>query len=131
MKVLHQFILYPYVFSPLRALPGPRGSLLSPKYLLWGEFLAIMTSEAGVLQREWAKAYGMVLRAVGPFGIERVQCLSAQAMQKVLVDAWADYPRVSLFFSHIMSGTTGYLPNLSLPSCETYSASLRDTVFLL
>ena len=93
-KLLHQLILYPYVFSPLRKLPGPRGSLLSAKYLLFGEFPAIMAAEAGILQREWAKVYGTAMRAVGPFGMERVMFLSPPAMQKVLVDDWVEYPRV-------------------------------------
>ena len=53
-----------------------------------------MRSEAGILQREWAKLYGKIVRAVGPFGIERVMFLSPTAMQKVLVDDWVDYPRV-------------------------------------
>ena len=98
VKILHQLVLHPYVFSSIRNLPGPRGSLLSAKYLIWGEFLAIMTTEAGILQREWAKAYGTILRAVGPFGVERVMFLSPPAMQKVLVDDWVDYPRVYLSF---------------------------------
>ena len=93
-KLLNQLVLYPYVFSPLRKLPGPRGSLLSIRYLLLGEFPAIMAAEAGILQREWAKVYGTVMRAVGPFGMERVMFLSPPAMQRVLVDDWVEYPRV-------------------------------------
>lgn len=53
-----------------------------------------MRAEAGILQREWAKLYGTVMRAVGPFGIERVIFLSPNAMQKVLVSDWTQYPRV-------------------------------------
>ena len=95
-KVINQFILHPWAVSPLRALPGPKGSLWSLKYILYGEFPEILRSEAGILQREWAKRYGKIMRAVGPFGIERVMFLSPTAMQKVLVDDWIDYPRVFL-----------------------------------
>lgn len=93
-KAINQFILHPWVVSPLRTLPGPKGSLWSLKYILFGEFPEILRTEAGILQREWAKRYGKVMRAVGPFGIERVMFLSPAAMQKVLVDDWIDYPRV-------------------------------------
>ena len=55
-----------------------------------------MRAEAGILQRQWAKLYGTVVRAVGPFGIERVMFLSPASMQKVLVSDWMEYPRVSL-----------------------------------
>ncbi|KAI0818507.1 cytochrome P450 [Irpex lacteus] len=107
LKIIHQFVLYPWLLSPLRALPGPKGSLWSPKYLLYGEFPKIMRSEAGILQREWSKLYGKVVRAVGPFGIERIMFLSPAAMQKVLVDDWIDYPRPT-FMRHILGMTAGY-----------------------
>ncbi|KAI0093728.1 cytochrome P450 [Irpex rosettiformis] len=107
LKALHQFILYPWALSPLRALPGPKGSLWSLKYILYGEFPKIMYSEAGVLQREWSKLYGKVIRAVGPFGIERVIFLSPAAMQKVLVDDWIDYPRAD-FIRHTLGLIAGY-----------------------
>lgn len=57
-----------------------------------------MRAEAGILQREWANLYGTVVRAVGPFGIERVIFLSPEAMQKVLVSDWLQYPRVCHYF---------------------------------
>jgi hypothetical protein len=95
LKVFHQVILYPWLLSPLRTLPGPKGPLWSMDYLLFGEFPKIMRSEAGILQREWSKLYGKVVRAVGPFGLERVMFLSPAAMQKILVDDCINYPRVS------------------------------------
>lgn len=55
-----------------------------------------MRNEAGILQKEWVKTYGTSVRAVGPFGIERMMFLSPEAMQKVLVSDWTDYPRVSV-----------------------------------
>jgi hypothetical protein len=69
--------------------------LWSMNYILFGEFPKIMRTEAGILQREWSKLYGKAVRAVGPFGVERVMFLSPAAMQKVLVDDWEEYPRVS------------------------------------
>ncbi|KAI0345150.1 cytochrome P450 [Trametopsis cervina] len=107
LRLAHKFVLYPWLLSPLRRLPGPRGTLWSPTYLLFGEYPNIMRAEAGILQREWAKAYGRVMRAVGPFGIERVIFLSPAAMQKVLVDDWVEYPRPQ-FLQHILGITAGY-----------------------
>jgi hypothetical protein len=95
LKILHLFILYPWVLSPLRTVPGPKGPLWSMRYILFGEFPKIMRTEAGILQREWSKLYGKAVRAVGPFGLESVMFLSPAAMQKVLVDDWENYPRVS------------------------------------
>ena len=95
LKIAHQLVVYPYLTSPLLKAPGPKGPLFSLRYILYGEFPAIMRAEAGILQRQWAKVYGTVVRAVGPFGIERVMFLSPSAMQKVLVTDWLDYPRVS------------------------------------
>jgi hypothetical protein len=95
LKIFHLFILYPWVLSPLRAVPGPKGSLWSMRYILFGEFPKIMRTEAGILQREWSKLYGKAVRVVGPFGLESVMLLSPAAMQKVLVDDWENYPRVS------------------------------------
>ena len=80
-------------------MPGPRGSLLDWRYILYGEFPKIMRGEAGIVQREWANQYGQAIRAVGPFGISRVMFLSPEAMQKVLVADWVEYPRAGLFVS--------------------------------
>ncbi|KAI0688622.1 cytochrome P450 [Cytidiella melzeri] len=107
LMILHQLVLYPWVLSPLRRLPGPKGSLWSLNYLLLGEFPKIMRTESGILQREWSKVYGNIVRAVGPFGIERVMFLSPSAMQKVLVDDWVEYPRPT-FMRHILGMTAGY-----------------------
>lgn len=93
-KVIHGLILYPYFLSPLKKAPGPQGSLTSLRYLLYGEFPAILREEAGVLQSKWAQLYGMTVRAVGPFGLERMMFLSPAAMQKIFSDDWTDYPRV-------------------------------------
>lgn len=92
---MHQLVLKPFYLSPMRKAPGPSTSPKSFKYVLFGEFPDIMRAEAGILQRQWAKEYGPVVRAVGPFGIERMMFLSPTAMQKILVSDWVEYPRVS------------------------------------
>ncbi|EJD08216.1 cytochrome P450 [Fomitiporia mediterranea MF3/22] len=107
LAVIYQLWLYPYFITPLRKTPGPKGSLLSPKYVLFGEFPAIMYGEAGVVQREWAKQYGPIVRAVGPFGIHRLMFLSPVAMQKVLVSDWTEYPRPD-FMRNILGLVAGY-----------------------
>ena len=96
LAAVYQLWLYPYFLSPTRKVPGPRGSLLNWRYVLFGEFSKIMHGEAGIVQREWANQYGAVVRAVGPFGIQRLMFLNPPAMHKVLVSDWAEYPRVSL-----------------------------------
>lgn len=95
LKIVHQLVLKPFYLSPMRKAPGPSTSPKSFKYVLFGEFPDIMRAEAGILQRQWAKEYGPVVRAVGPFGIERMMFLSPTAMQKILVSDWVEYPRVS------------------------------------
>ena len=62
-----------------------------------GQMIAITTSEPGILQRDWLRQYGDergVMRAIGPLGIERMIFFSNQALQKILVTDWMDYPRV-------------------------------------
>ncbi|KAH8110546.1 cytochrome P450 [Phellopilus nigrolimitatus] len=99
LKVVHQLILYPRVFSPLRKAPGPTGPLSSIRYVLYGEFPKIMRAEAGILQREWAKLYGTIVRAF--------MFLSPDAMHKVLVSDWIDYPRPD-YLRNVLGITAGY-----------------------
>ena len=53
---------------------------------LIGQFGEIVKAEAGILQYEWARKYAKngepCIRAVGPFGIERVIFLTPQAAQQ-------------------------------------------------
>ncbi|KAL1715868.1 cytochrome P450 [Schizophyllum commune] len=110
-RILHQLIIYPYLLSPIRKIPGPPlgsdgfpsaiqssqsayRSWLARKLwsLLAGHFPAIIRSEAGVLQREWVKQYGPVVRAVGPMGIERLIFTSHEALHKILQES-VDHPR--------------------------------------
>ncbi|KAF5375769.1 hypothetical protein D9757_009010 [Collybiopsis confluens] len=66
-----------------------------------------MVSESGITQREWAKQYGPVVRVVGPVGIERVMFLRPEALQKVMVKDWLDYPRPD-FMRKVLGSVTGY-----------------------
>ncbi|KAG6866189.1 hypothetical protein C0991_007739 [Blastosporella zonata] len=83
-----RLFLYPSLFSPLRRIPGPPLG-----HLLYGQFPAIINGEAGIPQREWVKQYGPVIRAVGPLGLERLIFMKPDALHKILVSDWVDYPR--------------------------------------
>ena len=89
-KITYQLYIYPRFLSPLRGLPGPPlGSIIR------GQFGEIISGEAGIPQRAWVKQYGPVVRVVGPIGIERLIFMNPEAMHKILVTDWTDYPRVS------------------------------------
>ncbi|KAG6837833.1 hypothetical protein H0H93_016201 [Arthromyces matolae] len=62
-------------------------------HVIYGVFPDIIKAEAGILQREWINKYGPVVRAIGPFGIERLIFMRPDALHKVLVSDWIDYPR--------------------------------------
>ncbi|KAH0589123.1 hypothetical protein H2248_004891 [Termitomyces sp. 'cryptogamus'] len=86
--VVYQLFLYPFLFSPLRHIPGPPLG-----HLIYGQAPAIIKGEAGIPQRGWVKKYGPIVRAVGPFGIERLIFMKPEALHKILVSDWVDYPR--------------------------------------
>ncbi|KAG6831755.1 hypothetical protein H0H92_007907 [Tricholoma furcatifolium] len=86
--VLYQIFLYPSLFSPLRRIPGPPLG-----HLIYGQFPAIIKGEAGIPQREWVKRHGPVVRVVGPIGLERLIFVKPEALHKILVSDWIDYPR--------------------------------------
>lgn len=101
-SIFYRIFLYPRFFSPLRAVPGP--SLGHP---LYGQFLAIMQGEAGIPQRAWVKEHGPLVRVVGPFGIERLIVMKPEALQKILVNDWVDYPRPK-FMRDVLASVTGH-----------------------
>ncbi|KAF7967470.1 hypothetical protein HWV62_34115 [Athelia sp. TMB] len=72
-----------------------------------GQFGNIIRGEAGIVQREWSKQYGPVVRAVGPFGIERLMFMKPEAMQKILVSDWVEYPRPT-WMRDVLGAVTGY-----------------------
>lgn len=93
--VLHKLIIWPYLLSPLRKVPGPPiGNLIL------GQSRVIVNSEAGIPQREWVKKYGPVVRLVGPVGIERLMFMEPDALHQLLVKDWLRYPRVSLLLGY-------------------------------
>ncbi|KAI0259303.1 cytochrome P450 [Gloeopeniophorella convolvens] len=87
--------LYPRYFSPLRGVPGPplAGWLL-------GHFPELTFGEPGV-------KYGPVVRLVGPVGRERIVLLEPQALQRMLVADWIDFPRPK-FLRDILGLVAGY-----------------------
>jgi hypothetical protein len=95
-KVVYQVFLYPRYFSPLRNIPGP--PLGDP---VFGQFGSILRAEAGIIQRKWTNQHGPIVRAVGPIGIERLIFMKAEAMHKILVSDWVEYPRVGLLRSSL------------------------------
>ncbi|KAF8966821.1 cytochrome P450 [Flammula alnicola] len=101
-KILYRLFLYPRFFSPLRSVPGPPlGDLLV------GQFGTIIKGEAGIPQRAWVKEYGPVVRVVGPIGIERLIFMKPEAIQKILVSDWVDYPRPQ-FMRDVLATVAGY-----------------------
>ncbi|EIM88719.1 cytochrome P450 [Stereum hirsutum FP-91666 SS1] len=107
LRIIYLLILYPHFLSPLRHVPGPPTPLTSLRSILYGHFPAIIRSEAGIIQREWAKRYGGFVRAVGPFGIERVICMGRETMGRVLGEEWVDYPRPA-YMRNILGMVAGY-----------------------
>ncbi|KIK54332.1 hypothetical protein GYMLUDRAFT_1023054 [Collybiopsis luxurians FD-317 M1] len=100
--VLHKLLFYPLFFSPLRNVPGP--PLGHP---LWGQYGKVVSFQSGLPQQEWAKQYGSVVRVIGPVGKETVMFSRPEALHKIMVKDWLDYPRPSYvrrFLGHI----TGY-----------------------
>ncbi|KAF8639028.1 hypothetical protein AX17_001780 [Amanita inopinata Kibby_2008] len=98
---LYRLIIYPYFFSPLRSVPGPPLG-----HLIFGQYPTIIKGEAGIPQRGWVKGFGPVVRAVGPFGVERLIFTRPEALQKILSSDWIDYPRPK-FMRDVLSLITG------------------------
>ncbi|KDR81081.1 hypothetical protein GALMADRAFT_91777 [Galerina marginata CBS 339.88] len=100
--ILYKFYLYPRFFSPLRTFPGPPIG-----HPIYGQFREILEGEAGIPQRAWVKKYGPIVRVVGPIGIERLIVMKLEAIQKILVSDWADYPKPK-FLRDAIGSVTGY-----------------------
>lgn len=90
--VVHRLFLWPFIFSPLRSVPGP--PLGHP---VLGQVMAIVMGDSCIPHREWVKQYGPVVRIVGPFGIERMIFMRPEALHHILVKGWLEYPRVCPF----------------------------------
>ncbi|PBK99680.1 cytochrome P450 [Armillaria gallica] len=101
-KVIHRLFLYPYLLSPLRTVPGP--PIGEP---ILGQSAKIFNYETGIVQREWVKKYGPVVRVVGPIGVERLIFMTPEALHQILVKGWLDYPRPR-YLRNILGLVAGY-----------------------
>ncbi|PPQ78897.1 hypothetical protein CVT25_002385 [Psilocybe cyanescens] len=101
-RIIYRLFLYPRFFSPLRSVPGPPFG-----HPIYGQFAIILEGEAGIPQRGWVKEYGPVVRVVGPIGIERLIFMRPEAIHKILVSDWVDYPRPK-FMRDVLGSVTGY-----------------------
>lgn len=70
--------------------------------LILGQVRTILSSETGAPQREWVKQYGPVVRMIGPVGVERLMFMKPEALHQILVKDWLQYPRVSIYFHHVI-----------------------------
>ncbi|KAI0029997.1 cytochrome P450 [Vararia minispora EC-137] len=94
--------LYPLYFSPLRKITGPTyaGPFL-------GHFWTVIASESGTIARQWVKEYGPIIRTVGPLGKDWVFVFKPEALQKILVNDWTNYPRPN-FLRDMLGIVAGY-----------------------
>ncbi|KAK0203353.1 hypothetical protein DFS33DRAFT_788332 [Desarmillaria ectypa] len=86
--VVYHLLVYPRLVSPLRAFPGS-----SLGGTIKGQFSAIMNGKVGVPHCRWIAEYGSTVRVVGPIGIKRLIVASPEALYRILVTNWTDYPR--------------------------------------
>lgn len=101
-KIIHRLFLYPYLLSPLRTVPGP--PIGEP---ILGQSAKIFNYETGIVQREWVKQYGSVVRVVGPVGVERLIFMTPEALYQILVRGWLDHPRPR-YLRNILGLVAGY-----------------------
>ncbi|TFK57630.1 cytochrome P450 [Heliocybe sulcata] len=102
LRAIYSVFIYPFIASPLRRLPGP--PLGNP---LLGVFLPIAKSEPGVIQRDWVKEHGPLLRAVGPLGVERLLVVKPADLDRILVTGWLECPRPD-FMKNVLGLVAGY-----------------------
>jgi hypothetical protein len=88
--ILYRLILWPFVFSPLRKVPGPPiGNLIL------GQARTVIKCPLDVPVRDWAQKYGPVFRAIGIAGTECLAIVKPEVLHQLLVKDSAKYPRVS------------------------------------
>lgn len=78
---------YPTYLSPLRHIPTV------PGFPLWGHFFTIVTTEVGVVQREWHTKYGGIVRYYFPFGAERLSIADDDAIKQMTVRNPYNFPK--------------------------------------
>ncbi|TFY80430.1 hypothetical protein EWM64_g3585 [Hericium alpestre] len=94
ISLAYRATVYPYLLSPLKHIPGP--SLLDG-HLLLGHYPQILASEAGQIQKYWVEKYGSTVKAVGPFGLERLIFTSPKALRAILVEKASHFDKASVY----------------------------------
>lgn len=79
--------IFPFYISELRHIPTV------PGFPLWGQFLTIITTECGVVQRDWHQKYGPIVRYFFPFGSERLSVTDDDAIKQMTVRNPYNYPK--------------------------------------
>ncbi|KAK0220566.1 cytochrome P450, partial [Armillaria fumosa] len=132
---VYYLLVYPRWMSPLRVFPGPPlGGIIK------GQFPAIINGEAGVPQYQWITQYGSIVRVVGPIGIERLIVASPEALHRILVTHWTDYPRPN-FMQYTLGVVAGHglltasgddhkrMKKLLQPAFSAQNLSTDDEIF--
>lgn len=78
--IIYRSLLYPALFSTLRHIPTPSGSLP-----FIGHAHIIASSEVGVPLRRWHAEHGPIIRFLFPFGSERLSIADDEAIKHVTV----------------------------------------------
>ncbi|KAF9236876.1 cytochrome P450 [Melanogaster broomeanus] len=92
-------LVYREVTSPLRHLPGPKGTSW-----IYGNLGEIFEADNSVLHEQWVEEYGHTLKYKGYFSTNRLFTMDTRAIKHVLVHS-TDYHRPSLLrhtFSQIL-----------------------------
>lgn len=79
--------IWPFHLSPMRHVPTV------PGFPLWGHFFTIITTEMGVVQRDWHQKYGGVVRYFFPFGKELLSVVDDDALKHVTVRNPYNFPK--------------------------------------
>ncbi|KAF9239085.1 cytochrome P450 [Melanogaster broomeanus] len=82
-------LVYHEVTSPLRHLPGPKGTSW-----IYGNLRDIFTAENSVLHEQWVKEYGHTLKYKGFFSTNRLFTMDTRAINHVLTHS-TDYQKPS------------------------------------
>lgn len=79
--------IFPFYISELRHIPTV------PGFPLWGQFFTIITTECGVIQRDWHHQYGPIVRYFFLFGYERLSITDDDAIKQMTVRNPYNYPK--------------------------------------
>lgn len=79
--------IFPFYISELRHIPTV------PGFPLWGQFFTIISTECGVIQRDWHEKHGPIVRYFFPFGSERLSVTDDDAIKQMTVRNPYNYPK--------------------------------------